>query len=121
MHVCCHPLAIAALAMSLLTYTVPGFRLISSASQVMPELLISTACNVVWAQMFTFTHTYSFLAFYVYIVISGSVERFSYRFMLHASLIVVRLHALIGSAPPCSHKIEQCELFHHTAQTSIVW
>jgi len=34
----------------------------------------------------------------LYIVIGGLVEQFSYRFMLHALLIVVRLHAPLGGS-----------------------
>ena len=36
--------------------------------------------------------------FILYVVIGGSVAQFSYRLMLHASLIVARLHAFIGGS-----------------------
>jgi len=35
---------------------------------------------------------------WLHALIGGSVERFSNRFMLHASLIVVRLHTFIGGS-----------------------
>jgi len=60
-------------------------ELIKTKNKMMSELLISAACNVVQAQMLTFTHTYS--SFMLYVVIGGSVAQFSYRLMLHASLI----------------------------------
>jgi len=40
-------------------------ELIKTKNKMTPELLISAACNIVQAQMLTFTHTYSSLSFYV--------------------------------------------------------
>jgi len=36
--------------------------------------------------------------FLLYVVVDGSVAQFSYRLMLHALLIVARLHAFIGGS-----------------------
>jgi len=60
-------------------------ELIKTKNKMIPELLISAACNVVQAQILTFLHIYIHLfPCMLYVVIGGSVAQFIYRFILHA-------------------------------------